>query len=151
MMMKRVQKGFTLIELMIVVAIVGILAAVAIPSYQDYTVRARVTEAMSFAGAAKTTALENWMNGASIDSGWTTDYSGVSGTNISSVLISNNAASAGQVTVTFSNKIAALNGKTIIFAPSSWLTAANLANNPNVTWTCSGGDVDRKYRPASCR
>ena len=57
--MKRVQQGFTLIELMIVVAIIGILAAVALPAYQDYTVRSRVSEAMVFADAAKTAVAEN--------------------------------------------------------------------------------------------
>ena len=57
------QKGFTLIELMIVVAIVGILAAIAIPAYQDYTIRARVTEGLSLASAAKTTVSENMQTG----------------------------------------------------------------------------------------
>ncbi|HPU54314.1 MAG TPA: pilin, partial [Burkholderiaceae bacterium] len=63
-MLKKVQKGFTLIELMIVVAIVGILAAVAIPAYQDYTVRARVAEGLGLASAAKISVAENAANGS---------------------------------------------------------------------------------------
>ena len=60
--MKRMQQGFTLIELMIVVAIIGILAAVAIPAYQDYTIRARVTEGLGFAAAAKTAVSEFYIS-----------------------------------------------------------------------------------------
>ena len=63
--MKRVQQGFTLIELMIVVAIIGILAAVALPAYQDYTVRSKVTEGLSLAGAAKTVVSEMWQTDGS--------------------------------------------------------------------------------------
>ena len=61
--MKAVQKGFTLIELMIVVAIIGILAAIAIPAYQDYTVRSKVTEGLNLAGAAKVSVAEGWESG----------------------------------------------------------------------------------------
>lgn len=66
---RRAQAGFTLIELMIVVAIIGILAAVALPAYQDYTVRAKVTEGLSLAASAKTAVAENAANGVNLDNG----------------------------------------------------------------------------------
>ncbi len=62
-MLKKMQKGFTLIELMIVVAIIGILAAIAIPAYQDYTIRAKVTEGLNLADSAKTAVAESWQSG----------------------------------------------------------------------------------------
>ena len=70
-MKRTMQQGFTLIELMIVVAIIGILAAVALPAYQDYTKRAKVTEGLSLASAAKLAVAENAANGVQYDKGWT--------------------------------------------------------------------------------
>ncbi len=134
--MKQVQQGFTLIELMIVVAIIGILAAVAIPAYQDYTVRARVTEGINMAAAAETVVAENMQSGQTVlNAGWQAPSAT---TNVASVGID---SSSGSITVTYT---ATAGNGTIVFAPTKD------ANN-QITWTCNTGSLAAKYRPANCR
>ena len=137
------QQGFTLIELMIVVAIIGILAAVAIPAYQDYTIRAKVTEGLSLASAGKTAVSEYF----SANGGLPTDNTSagmaveedISGNSVDKVNVG--SGGAGVITVTFST-VTILN-KTITLAPQT--TAGK------VVWQCTGGDLEGKYRPSSCR
>lgn len=139
------QKGFTLIELMIVVAIVGILAAVAIPAYSDYTTRAKVTEGISLAGSAKSVVAENAMVGTSLSAGWTPPGST---TNVESVTI---ASGSGQITVDYQAAIG--NGGTIVFVPNAGGSAltSGTAVTSGVTWTCNTGTLEAQFRPSNCR
>lgn len=139
--MKAIQKGFTLIELMIVVAIIGILAAVALPAYQDYMVRARVSEVMLAASAARTSVSEA---AATDTANVTTMPAGVSIESQSSKYVSSVAYTAGVITATAKTVgNAAADAKTIT------LTGVKHTNG-QVTWTC-GGSIPKKYLPASCK
>ena len=141
--MKRVQKGFTLIELMIVVAIIAILAAIALPAYQDYVVRSRVSEAMTAASAAKILVAENAANGKPFGQGFVAP---AATKNLTSVAID---AATGQITTTTTP---AAGGGTIIFAPEPALPAVGTPPNDRINWTCTaGGSLAQKYRPAECR
>lgn len=141
--MKKVQ-GFTLIELMIVVAIVGILAAIALPAYQDYVVRSRVSEAMVAASAAKILVAENAANGAAFGLGF---QAPTATANLTSVAIG-----AGDGTITLTTGTAAGNG-TVTFAPTSGggPLVAGTPPSQNIVWDCSGGTLVARYRPAECR
>jgi len=145
-MKRSLQKGFTLIELMIVVAIIGILAAVALPAYQDYTVRARVTEGLSLAGAAKTAVAENASAGAtSLALGWTAPSATQ---NVASLSVSD---TNGTITITYT---ARAGGSDIQLVPSAEGATALATGTPPtgaIQWFCTAGGLAQKYRPSNCR
>lgn len=135
--MKAIQKGFTLIELMIVVAIIGILAAVALPAYQDYTVRARVSEVMLAASSARTAVSEAAQTAGSLPPS-TFSVQSQSSRYVQQVLWDGNS-----INVT----VRAL-GPTD--ATGDIELRAALGTNGQVIWTC-GGTLPQQYRPSSCR
>jgi type IV pilus assembly protein PilA len=144
--MKRVQQGFTLIELMIVVAIIGILAAVALPAYQDYTVRAKVTEGLSLAGSAKVAVAENAANGKPFEAGFTEP---TATDNVASVVVT---PADGTIVITFTAAIDG--GADLILTPTSGgaaLVPGEIPQGGSIEWSCTAGALQAKYRPGQCR
>ena len=143
--MKKVQQGFTLIELMIVVAIIGILAAIAIPAYQDYTIRAQVSEGLSLSGAAKAAVTEYYQDRGTLPN--TNTLAGLPASNtIAGDYVSDVAVGAnGVITVTYSGAEAhaLISGDTITLTPNT--TAGS------VNWVCDSTTIADNHVPAACR
>jgi type IV pilus assembly protein PilA len=166
-MIKKVQQGFTLIELMIVVAIIGILAAIAIPAYQDYTIRAKVTEGIGLADAAKTAVAEAYQSGdmvpgvSSLAAGWIPTQTATK--YVTSVVV----APSGLITVLYSGIVPQLLGKTLTLSPNINNAALVAGASGNIDWACASaskntatannlkvitlGSLDARYTPTSCK
>lgn len=144
--MNTVQKGFTLIELMIVVAIIGILAAIAIPAYNDYITRSQVSEAITLAGGVKAPIAEYGANES--------EWPGLVGPTAT--------PTASQINATLDGKYSTLTGSIAGTYPTGTVTATMdsgrtsgtilfVTSDGGASWDCTGGTVEMKFRPQACR
>jgi len=147
MTFKKIQQGFTLIELMIVVAIIGILAAIAIPAYQDYTIRAKVSEGMNLAAAAKAAVAETYASAGAFPAdnaaAGLPAANTIIGRSVASVTVAN-----GVISILYNASLGGnptMNNQTVTMTPTD--------AGGSITWVCAiGADATRyKYVPQTCR
>ncbi|BDU15560.1 pilin [Lysobacter auxotrophicus] len=141
------QQGFTLIELMIVVAIVAILAAIALPAYQDYMKRSKVSEAVATAGACKTSVAEY----AAATSKLPADINAAGCSNVASQYVSAVNVTKGVIDVTLQGVGTGVDGKKLTLTPTKDAAGATAGDGDNIVgWKCST-DAEKKFVPGSCR
>ena len=142
------QKGFTLIELVTSVAVVGILSSTAIPAYNDYTIRSKVSEGLNLSNAAKRAIAETYNSEGRFMIASNQSYGLPSAASINGTYVSNVSVSdiSGTITVTYKHNLGGMpsaNGTTITLVPTP--------NGGSLKWNCTGGDTPQMYRPSECR
>ncbi|MBZ0096592.1 MAG: pilin [Sulfuricella sp.] len=141
--MKKIQQGFTLIELMIVIAIIGILAAVALPAYQDYTVRAKTSEVVLAASGGKTAVAEAYQTLGHMPVAASAGVAAQASPYVASVTYTKTSDTVGVITAVASAKEPKISGANVVLTGTAGTDGV-------VTWVCTGS-IDKKYLPANCR